>query len=83
MEANTDGPLRIGVWSGNDKAQRLYAAYGFEKVGEYDYPVGRARPRVHLAARSIQVHIPSMLLPFFTALRDAKVPVSMKPNGSI
>ncbi|RZJ83280.1 MAG: GNAT family N-acetyltransferase [Brevundimonas sp.] len=40
MEANTDGPLWIGVWSGNLKAQKLYAAYGFEKVGEYDYPVG-------------------------------------------
>ena len=40
MEANTDGPLWIGVWSGNLKAQKLYAAYGFEKAGEYDYPVG-------------------------------------------
>ena len=40
MEANTDGPLWIGVWSGNEKAQKLYAAYGFEKAGEYDYPVG-------------------------------------------
>ena len=41
MEAHTDGPLWIGVWSGNEKAQKLYAAYGFEKAGEYDYPVGR------------------------------------------
>ncbi|QYF87349.1 GNAT family N-acetyltransferase [Brevundimonas sp. PAMC22021] len=41
MEAHTDGPLWIGVWSGNLKAQRLYAAHGFEKVGEYQYPVGR------------------------------------------
>ena len=40
MQANTDGPLWIGVWSGNLKAQKLYAAYGFEKAGEYDYPVG-------------------------------------------
>lgn len=40
MEAHTQGPLWIGVWSGNDKAQRLYAAYGFEKAGEYQYPVG-------------------------------------------
>lgn len=43
MEANTDGPLWIGVWSGNVKAQRLYAAYGFEKAGEYQYPVGAWR----------------------------------------
>jgi GNAT superfamily N-acetyltransferase len=40
MEAHTDGPLWIGVWSGNLKAQKLYAAYGFEKSGEYKYPVG-------------------------------------------
>ena len=40
MEAHSDGPLWIGVWSGNVKAQKLYAAYGFEKVGEYQYPVG-------------------------------------------
>ncbi|NJC40103.1 ribosomal protein S18 acetylase RimI-like enzyme [Brevundimonas alba] len=41
MAANSDGPLWIGVWSGNLKAQKLYAAYGFEKAGEYQYPVGR------------------------------------------
>lgn len=41
MEANTDGPLWIGVWSGNVKAQKLYAAYGFETAGAYQYPVGR------------------------------------------
>lgn len=41
MEAHSDGPLWIGVWSGNLKAQKLYAAYGFEKAGEYQYPVGR------------------------------------------
>lgn len=41
MEAHTDGPLWIGVWSGNLKAQKLYAAYGFSKAGEYQYPVGR------------------------------------------
>jgi GNAT superfamily N-acetyltransferase len=41
MEAHTDGPLWIGVWSGNVRAQRLYAAYGFVKAGAYQYPVGR------------------------------------------
>lgn len=40
MQTNGDGPLWIGVWSGNLRAQRLYAAYGFEKAGEYQYPVG-------------------------------------------
>ena len=41
METHTDGPLWIGVWSGNLKAQKLYAAWGFEKAGAYQYPVGR------------------------------------------
>ena len=40
MKAHTDGPLWIGVWSGNVKAQKLYAAYGFTKAGQYKYPVG-------------------------------------------
>ena len=43
METNTDGPLWIGVWNGNLKAQKLYSAYGFEKAGEYQYPVGSWR----------------------------------------
>ena len=43
MEANTAGPLWIGVWSGNARALKLYAAHGFEKVGEYQYPVGAWR----------------------------------------
>jgi len=32
--------LYIGVYSENVGAQRLYASYGFEKVGEYDFMVG-------------------------------------------
>jgi diamine N-acetyltransferase len=52
MQAHTQGPLWIGVWSGNDKAQRLYAAYGFEKVGEYDYPVGAWRDREFILRRN-------------------------------
>ena len=51
MDAETNGPLWIGVWSGNEKAQRLYAAYGFEKAGEYDYPVGAWRDREFILRR--------------------------------
>ena len=40
MEDHTDGPLWIGVWRGNLKAQKLYVAYGFTMVGQYKYPVG-------------------------------------------
>lgn len=43
MAADTDGPLWIGVWSGNLKAQKLYAAHGFLVAGEYQYPVGNWR----------------------------------------
>ncbi|GAB1594464.1 GNAT family N-acetyltransferase [Lysobacter claricitrinus] len=40
-----DGPhtLWVGVWSENAGAQRFYARYGFEKVGTYEFPVGRVR----------------------------------------
>ena len=34
-------PLYVGVWSQNLGAQRLYGRYGFRKVGEYEFPVGR------------------------------------------
>ena len=51
MEANTAGPLWIGVWSGNLKAQKLYEAYGFEKAGEYQYPVGAWRDHEFILRR--------------------------------
>ncbi|HVZ29029.1 MAG TPA: N-acetyltransferase [Asticcacaulis sp.] len=35
-----DAPQWIGVWSLNHRAQALYKSYGFEKVGEYQFPVG-------------------------------------------
>lgn len=40
MQAHSTGPLWIGVWSGNLRAQALYSAHGFAKVGDYQYPVG-------------------------------------------
>jgi GNAT superfamily N-acetyltransferase len=43
MEANSEGSLWIGVWSGNLKAQKLYSGHGFRKAGEYQYPVGSWR----------------------------------------
>lgn len=38
-----DGPrtLWIGVWSENHGAQRLYGRLGFERVGDYIFPVGQ------------------------------------------
>lgn len=33
--------IYLSVYSGNEGAQRLYARYGWEKVGEFIFPVGR------------------------------------------
>lgn len=35
-----DEPQWLGVWSENLRAQALYRSFGFEKVGEYQFPVG-------------------------------------------
>lgn len=34
------GPVWLGVWSGNAKAQAFYEAQGFRKVGDYRFMVG-------------------------------------------
>ncbi|MEI9889395.1 MAG: GNAT family N-acetyltransferase [Caulobacteraceae bacterium] len=39
------------VFSGNLRAQRFYARYGFEAVGEYDYPVGEWTDREFVMRR--------------------------------
>jgi len=50
-----EGPrtLWIGVWSGNARAQQLYARHGFTKAGEYDFPVGRWRDREWILRRPV------------------------------
>lgn len=45
LEAQGRTPLYIGVWSENLGAQRFYGRYGFDKVGEYGFPVGRTVDR--------------------------------------
>jgi ribosomal protein S18 acetylase RimI-like enzyme len=45
MDAVINKVQWLGVWSGNLRAQRFYARYGFQKAGEYDYPVGRTIDR--------------------------------------
>jgi len=40
LAAARPGPVWLGVWSGNAKAQAVYAAKGFEKVGDYRFQVG-------------------------------------------
>lgn len=49
-----DGPrnLWVGVWSENFGAQRFYARYGFEKAGEYKFPVGNTLDDEFILRRS-------------------------------
>jgi diamine N-acetyltransferase len=49
-----NGPraLWVGVWSENFGAQRFYGRYGFEKVGEYVFPVGETRDHEFILRRS-------------------------------
>lgn len=51
LEAETSGDLWIGVWSQNLGAQRLYARMGFEKAGEYEFPVGATRDHEFILRR--------------------------------
>lgn len=44
-------PLYIGVWSENEGAQRFYGRYGFEKFGEYGFPVGDTVDREFILKR--------------------------------
>lgn len=48
-----DGPrtLWLGVWSENFGAQRFYARYGFQKAGEYLFPVGAINDLEHILRR--------------------------------
>ena len=46
------GPVWLGVWSGNDKAQAVYAAIGFEKVGDYRFKVGSWYDEEYIFRRS-------------------------------
>lgn len=51
MAAQAPRDLWIGVWSENLGAQRFYARRGFEKVGEYGFPVGRTLDREFILRR--------------------------------
>jgi GNAT superfamily N-acetyltransferase len=52
LEAAGAPHLWLGVYSGNLEAQRLYARHGFEKVGEYDFPVGKTLDREFILRRA-------------------------------
>ncbi|MDX1454125.1 MAG: GNAT family N-acetyltransferase [Gammaproteobacteria bacterium] len=52
LEQEGFSPLYIGVWSENLGAQRFYGRYGFEKFGEYGFPVGDTVDREFILKRS-------------------------------
>lgn len=41
LQRNGPRTLWVGVWSENFGAQRFYARHGFERVGQYKFPVGK------------------------------------------
>lgn len=43
MAPRRPGDEWLSVWSENHRAQRFYARRGFEKAGEYEFPVGAHR----------------------------------------
>lgn len=53
LEEEGFAPLYLGVWSDNFRAQRLYARYGFSKIGEYEFPVGAHRDREFIFRRAV------------------------------
>lgn len=55
LAAENRAPLYVGVWSENFGAQRLYQRHGFEKVGEYFFPVGRTRDREFILKRAVRL----------------------------
>jgi diamine N-acetyltransferase len=51
FETQGQTPVYIGVWSENFGAQRFYGRYGFNKVGEYGFPVGKTVDREFILKR--------------------------------
>lgn len=51
LEKDGPRPLWIGVWSENFGAQRLYGRLGFEKVGDYIFPVGETKDEEFILRR--------------------------------
>ena len=54
LNAQGSAPIYIGVWSENLGAQRFYARYGFNKVGEYGFRVGSTVDHEFILKRASQ-----------------------------
>jgi len=51
LAATYPGPLWLGVWSQNMRAQTIYAGAGFRKVGDYHFMVGNHRDEEYIFRR--------------------------------
>ncbi|GLT00655.1 N-acetyltransferase [Sphingobium jiangsuense] len=51
LEERRPGPIWIGVFSGNLRAQAIYVSRGFVKVGDYEFRVGAHRDREFIMRR--------------------------------
>jgi GNAT superfamily N-acetyltransferase len=51
LEAHSPERQWLGVWSGNERAQRFYARFGFRQVGGYEFPVGDHRDKEFILRR--------------------------------
>jgi len=51
LAATRPGPLWLGVWAGNERAQAVYVKRGFAKVGAYSFFVGEWRDEDHIYRR--------------------------------
>jgi diamine N-acetyltransferase len=51
LEVHGQTPIYVGVWSENLGAHRFYGRYGFTKVGEYGFPVGKTVDREFILKR--------------------------------
>ncbi len=60
LERREHDPLYVGVWSQNHGAQRLYMRYGFAKVGEYEFPVGKQLDREFILRRAPRSPVPGL-----------------------
>ncbi|MGD9598594.1 MAG: N-acetyltransferase family protein [Steroidobacteraceae bacterium] len=52
LESRGFDPLYVGVWSGNEGAQRLYGRFGFTHFAEYEFPVGTQRDHEYILRRA-------------------------------
>lgn len=51
MESRSPDRQWLGVWSGNERAQRFYARFGFRQVGSYEFAVGDHRDHEFILRR--------------------------------